>query len=188
MFGYNQGKLVFFFNVLVPDIVKTTKTRKDYENWLRLVVFVNFGGKKLFKEIIYEKEQLPRDGCQLYSKLATHTNKLQYQLHEEILCPSNEIIDESKFDLKIYALVIYLLFGTKYKHLIYEVRDKRNKIFHMADKLICEAKFDKLWNETGDMLRKHGFDIQSLDDLKTCDLASAENLKGISKFFYQFVK
>ena len=179
MFGYNQGKLVFFFNVLVPDIVKTTKTRNDYENWLRLVVFVNFGGKTLFNKIIYEKEQFSRDGCQLYSKLATHTNKLQYQLHEEILCPSNEIIDESKFDLKIYALVIYLLFGTKYKQLIYEVRDKRNKIFHMADELICEAQFDKLWNEIRDMLRKRKFGIQSLDYLKTCDLSPTEDLKGI---------
>ena len=172
----------------MPDIVETTKTRKDYENWLRLGVLVNFGGKTLFDEILHEKEKLPRDGCLLYSKLATHTNKLQYQLHEEILCPSNEIIDESKFDLKIYALVIYLLFGTKYKHLIYEVRDKRNKIFHMGDKLICEAQFDTLWNQTADMLCKHGFDIKSLDDLKTCDLSSAEDLKGILKFFYQFAK
>ena len=158
---------------------------KDYENWLRLVVLINYAGKKLCDEVLHEKENIG-DGAQLYSKLEKHKDKIHYQIHEEIFCPSNKIIDKSKFDLAIYGAVIHLLFGLKYEDLIYEVRDMRNKIFHMTDESISTANFNKLWSEAGNMLCKHGFDIKSLDDLRTCDISSVEDLKGILEFSSYF--
>ena len=167
--------------------MKTPKMRKDYENWLRLVVLMDYAGKSLSDEILHKKEEIPRDGAQLYSELQIHKDKIHYQIHEEIFCPSDKTIDESKFDLMIYGAVIHLLFGSKYEDLICDVRDRRNEIYHMPDESICAAEFKKLWSQAGNMLWKHGFDLESLDDLRTCDLSSTEELKGISEFFAIFL-
>ena len=173
---------MFFFITLVLYGVKTAEIRNDYENWLRLVVLVNSAGKSLCDEILHKKEQLPLNGAQLYSILERHKNKMHYQIHKEILCPSNKIIDESKFDLMIYAAVIHLMFGAKYKELIYDVRDMRNKIFHMKDVSICTTNFKQLWNKAYAMLRKHGFDVELFNVLRTSDLFSVEEYKGILQF------
>ena len=156
----------------------------SYENWLRLVVLINSAGKSLCYDILHKKEQLPHDGAQLYFKLESHKNKMHYQIHKEILCPPSKIIDENKFDLLIYTAVIRLIFGAKYDGLIYDVRDMRNKIFHMKDVSNCAANFEQLWNEACTMLSKHGFDIKSLNVLRTCDLPSVKEFKGILKFFH----
>lgn len=159
--------------------------RKDYENWLRLVVLINYTGKSLCDEVLHKKEHI-RDGAQLYSELEIHKDKIHYQIHEKVFCPSNKIIDESKFDLMIYGAVIHMLFGAKHEELIYEVRTMRNKIFQMTDESIRAANFNEVWTEAGTMFSKHGFDIKSLDDLRTCDLSSVEELKGILEFLSFF--
>ena len=153
--------------------------RKDYGNWLRLVVLVNYAGKFLCHQILHLKEELPHDGAQLYHKLEKFKNKIQYQMHEEILCPPNKIIDESKFDLLTYMTIISLMFGAKYKELITDVRSMRNKFFHMSDVSISTSNFEQLWSEACNLLMKHGFNIELLDVLKTCDLSSVEEYKGI---------
>ena len=108
---------------------------------------------------------------------------MSYQIHKKVLCPSSKIIDESEFDLMIYATVIYLMFGTKYHKLIYDVREMRNKIFHMKDESICTANFKQLWSDACVMLHKHGFDIELFKNLRNCDLSSVEEYKGILDFF-----
>ena len=86
----------------------------------------------------------------------------------------------------IYGAVIRMLFGAKYEKLIDEVRTKRSNIFQMTDESICGANFNEEWNEVGTMFRKHDLDIKSLDDLRTCDLSSVEELKGILQFLSFF--
>ena len=154
----------------------------SYENWLRLVVFIDYAGKKLCYEILHEKEQLPLDGAQLYLKLERYKTKMHYQIHKEILCPSSKIIDENKFDLVIYTAVIHLMFGAKYDSPIYDVRDMRHKIFHLKDISNCMANIEQLWNEASTVLFKHGYDVKSLNFLKTCDLSSLKECKGILEF------
>ena len=166
----------------MSHVVKTIKIRNDYENWLRLVVLVNSAGKSLCYEILHKKEQLPLNGEQLYSILESYKNKMHYQIHKEILCPSNKIIDESKFDLMIYAAVLHLMFGAKYKELVYDVRDMRNKIFHMKDVSVCTTNFKQLWDDACVMLCKHGFDTKLFDVLRMFDLFSVEDYKGILEF------
>ena len=157
--------------------------RKDYENWLRLVVLIDYGGKHLCYKILHEREHLG-DGSELYQKLhdKIHKNKLHYRIHKEILCPSNKVIDEKKFDLLIYATVIHYMFGNKYKKLLEDVGDMRNEIFHMPDESICQADFEQLWTKVCNMLCKHDFHIELLKTLKTCDLFSVGDYTGIFGF------
>ena len=153
----------------------------SYENWLRLVVLIDSAGKSLCYEILHKKEQLSTDDLQLYLKLESYKNQMHYQIHKEILCPSSKIIEEDKFDLLIYSAVIHL-FGAKYDELIDDVRDIRNRIFYMKDISNCTANFKQLWKQARDMLSNHGFDIKPLNVLRTCDLSSVKQFKGILKF------
>ena len=145
------------------------------------MVLINYAGKKLCDDILHEKEQLPRDGSKLYNKLKEYKDDMHYQIHEDILCPADKIIDESKFDFMIYAVIFHLMFGstTEYEKLINDVRDMWNKIFHMKDVSTCTTKFEQLWSDASDMLARHKFDIQLLTFLRTCDLYSVGELRGI---------
>ena len=148
------------------------------------MVLINYAGKSLCDEILHEKEKLPRDGAKLYNELKKYKDDMHYQIHKDILCPSDEIIDESKFNLMIYAVVVHLMFGStvEYEKLINDVRDMRNKIFHIKDVSTCTTKFEQLWSDASDMLTRHSFDIKSLDVLRTCDLYSVGELRGILEF------
>ena len=61
--------MLIVFYISVSRLVKATETRKEYENWLRLVVFINTAGKRFCDNIMNEKEELPRHGEQLCSEL-----------------------------------------------------------------------------------------------------------------------
>lgn len=152
--------------------------RKKYENWIRVVVMIDYAGKQLCSEILHKNYDLPTDGGKLYYRLERYKNKMQYKIHQEILCPLNKVIDEKKFDLLIYAIVIDSVSGGKYKELLDPLGDIRNKIFHMEDKAISIAEFETLWEEAGAELLKHGFDVNSLNFLKTCNLYSSEEWQG----------
>ena len=147
-----------------------------------MVVLINSAGKSLCYDILHEKEQIPPDGAQLYSKLEECKNKMNYPINKDILCPSSKVIDESKFDLMTYATVIHLMFGTKYSNFIDDVREMRNSIFHMKDKCICSGNFNQLWCDAWNMLQKYGFDTKLFINLSTCDLSSLKEYKGILDF------
>ena len=154
----------------------------SYENWLRLIACIDFAGKSLCHEILHKKEKLPSDGAQLYTKLEIYKSEMHYQIYEEILCPPSKIIDENKFNLLIYTAVIHLMIGDKYDELIYDVRDMRNKIFHMKDVSCCTTNFEQLWSEACDMLSNHGFDVNLIKALRNCHLTLEEEYKGSLKF------
>ena len=182
---------MFSLIILVPYIEKSTNARKDYENWLRLVALVDSVGKRLCYEILHSKEKLPNDGAQLYWKLQSYKSDIHFEIHEEILCPSNGIIDESKFDLLTYITVIILMFGDRYKDFLQHVTARRNRIFHLKDVSVCTRKFEQIWSGTCvifDKLCKDDFDITLPNDLKTCNLFSVEVGKGIEDFFIVLIK
>ena len=174
----------YFLLLLESCNAESTRTRKDFDNWLRLVVLINYAGKSLCDEILHEKEKLPRDGAKLYDELKKYKDDMHYQIHKDILCPPDEIIDESKFNLMIYAAIVHLKFENtvEYKKLIDDVRDMRNKIFHIKDVSNCTTKFEQLWSDASDMLAGHSFDIKPLDVLRTCDLYSVKEHGGILEF------
>ena len=157
---------------------------KKYKNWLRVVMLIDYAGKQLCSKILHTKAT---DGSYLYNILEKYKDNLQYQIHEEILCPPNKVINENEFDLLIYGIVIDFIFGDKYDKLLDDVIDMRNEIFHMQHELICTVEFEKLWQNTSNVLCNHGFDTKSLSILKTCNLWSDEGCKGILDFFI-FIK
>ena len=166
----------------MSHFVNTDKIRKDYENWLRVIVLINYAGKRLCYEILHMKEDLPCDGGQLYWKLEPYKNKMHFRIHAGVLCPSNKVIDEKKFDLLVYATLIYYMFGDKYEKLLRDVGDMRNEIFIMQDESICKADFEQMWSDACNMLLKYDFDIELLKTLKTCDLFSVDEYRGIFEF------
>lgn len=156
---------------------------KHYENWLRVVALIDYAGKRLCHEILHIKEGLPLDGENLYRELEIYKDDMHFEIYEEILCPPDKVIDENKFDLLVYTIVIYHRCGARYKKLLDEVGDLRNEVFHMQDESICTADFQELWRKAYDMLCNYDcdydFDTESLNFFKNCDLFSLEVYKGI---------
>lgn len=151
------------------------------ERWFRLVSLIDYAGRQLCKEVLHSKESFSRDGRQLYVELEPYKVKMQYREQKLILCPSNGITDETKFDIALYTSLIQVMFGSKYDALIKDLRDKRNELHHMANKNMSQSDFDKHWHSTWFMLKGHGFN-KVVADLKTGNLLSNRNLEKILGF------
>ena len=76
------------------------------------------------------------------------------------------------------------MFGGRYEELLEDVSCMRNKVFHMEDVSICTTDFEGLWNDACAVLCKPGIDIKLPNVLRTCDLFSDEEYKGILYFLY----
>lgn len=145
---------------------------EKYEKWLRIAILIDFAGRHLCYELLHKKEQLPTDGAKLYKELKDLKSKIcRFKDQEEILCPSSEIIDESKFDLTLLLNVIDKKFPNKYVSFVTDLRRLRNIESHRGDKSLSNEEFDKKWNETIQILQNHGFNIKLVGDLKTCNLS-----------------
>ena len=103
---------------------------------------------------------------------------MKFNDQKEILCPSNGITDESKFDVTLYTSLIDVMFKPKYNRLIKDLRNNRNHIYHMANKDISESDFEKEWNSACAMLQGHGF-AEMVEDLKNCNLFTIKKLQKI---------
>ena len=158
---------------------------QNHENWLRLVVLIDYGGKKLCKEVLHTKEGLPEDGSQLYHKLLPY--KMQYLDQKEIVCPQSGITGESKFDITLYTKLIEKMFKRRHQDLIKDLRKNRNDLHHIASKDISNSDFEKRWKSACDMLHRHGF-TKKVDDLKTGNLLTIEKLEKIMNSIQNLIK
>ena len=170
---------MFISIILESHCIEALQTTTDYLNWLRLVILIDSGSKKMCHEILHIKEGLPKDGAQLYQNLHSYVSQEDYLFHKEILCPSDKIIDKSKFDLVMYMMLFQTIFGNKYKKLLQDVGTIRNNLFHMKDVSICTKEFEELWNNAYSYFSRIGFDIKSFGYLKICNLFLIEECKGI---------
>ena len=66
---------------------------------------------------------------------------MHFQIHKEILCPSDQFIDDSKFDLMIYTAVIQTMYGDRYKVVVQDLRVLRNQSYHITKKIIKPRGF-----------------------------------------------
>ena len=148
---------------------------QDSEKWLRLVTLMDYAGTVLCKDVLHTKEGLPYDGAQLYHKLLPFKDKMQFNDQKEILCPSNEITDESKFDITLYTGLIRAMFKQKHNSLINDLIAKRNHLYHMANKNLSEKEFEDEWNNVCSTLENHGF-TEAVQDLKIDDLLKIEKV------------
>ena len=97
---------------------------------------------------------------------------MKFQDQREILCPSSQKTDCSKFDLTLFTSVISNLFKDKYESLVKDLRDARNTEFHRGNKKLSDNEFKLLWYKTSIMLHDHGLDFQLIEDLEKCNLFS----------------
>ena len=148
------------------------------EKWLRLVTLIDYAGRQLCQEVLHKQEGLPCDGAQLYSKLEPYKGKMQYEDQKKILCPSNGITDESKFDLTLYTKLISVMYKPTYDSLIQDLRDYRNHLYHMGNKDMSESTFDHEWKSAYNMLQVHNF-TETMDDLKKGHLPPTKELRKI---------
>ena len=154
---------------------------QDYEKWLRLATLIDFAGRHLCHTVLHAKEHLPTDGAELYKELEGFKSKIcRYKDQQEILCPSNGITDENKFDVTLYTNITEKKFPKRYDSLVTDLRNARNTECHRGNKKLSDSEFNQLWNDTTQMLQKHGFDIQLVGSLRTCGLSSDNQFKDIA--------
>ena len=143
---------------------------KPCENWLRVFVLIGYGGRELCCDVLFNKEKWPTDGVELYKKLKPHeSNICRFPNQFEILCPSSGSTDYNKFDLTLFTSIIQNRFGRKYESLVQDLRRARNKECHRANIELSDPEFNQLWKCTTDMLENHGFDVTTVDALKSGD-------------------
>ena len=168
------------------DSISTAhKLTEGCGNWIWLIAFFDNAGKVLCQNILHKKENVPVDGKEFYSMLQNYQKQMHFQIHKEMLCPSDQFIDESKFDLLIYTAVIQIMYGDRYKNVIQDLRNLRNQLYHMRKKSLSPKELENWWSCACNMFLKHGLeddDIQFLNDIKTWKLSSAKECKGILKF------
>ena len=170
----------------MSDSVKAyPKLPEEYRNWLRLFTFIDSAGRTLCQNILHEKEKVPDDGKEFYSILQNYQNEIQFRVHEEILCPSDQFIDESKFDLLIYMMVIQMMYGNRYQDVIQDLRNMQNQLSHIENRLLSAEDFEKWWICAWNVFQKYGLNDNNknfLNYIKTWEQSSAEECKGILKF------
>ena len=167
------------------SITTADKLTEEYENWFHLITFIDNAGRTLCQNILHKKENVPVDGKKFYSILQNYKNQMHFQIHKKFLCPLDQFIDQSKFDLMLYINVIQMMYGNKYKNVIQDLRIMQNQLYHMGKKSLSVEEFENLWIHACSVFCKHGLEddnIEFFDDIKTWKISSAEECKGILEF------
>ena len=105
---------MFYSIILESPTLKTSKMHTCYENRLLVVVLIDVAGRQLCCEILRREEKSSLNRAHLYHKRRCYKDRIHYNIYEKIVCRESQILDESKFNLLIYAAVIYFLYGAKY--------------------------------------------------------------------------
>ena len=154
--------------------------RTEYPNWLRIAVLTDFAGRRLCHDVLFHKENLPKDGKLLYKKLECLKQKRLLPEQREKLFPPNGITDYNKFDVTLLTKIIESMYGNKYKLLVDDLRKARNTECHRGYKKLSDNEFDQLWDQITDMLKQHHFDLQSVGNLKNCDIFASQLYRDIA--------
>lgn len=80
-------------------------------------------------------------------------------------------------------MLILSVFGSSYFELLHDVIERKNKIFHIEDLSECTKKFEQLWKDACNWFHANGIDEKLLSELKSCDLLTIKECKGILKCF-----
>ena len=156
------------------------KLGREFENWLRLVVLVDYAGRQLCHYVVFHREKLPTDASKLCVELKHLVSKRHYQEDQrEILCPSNGKTDPKKFDLTLWTSIIQDKFGDKYKSFREDLRKARNHLFHVGNKELSYQEFKQLWECNIHMLDYYGFNAKLVGDLETCNLFQHQWMKDL---------
>ena len=153
---------------------------QEYENWLRLVTLVDFAGRSLCRDVLFNKENKSEDEVELFKLLKPLESKIcPFKDQLKILCPSTGKTDHSKFDVTLFTNIIKVLFKDKYISLVEDLKQARNRESHRGNKSLSDSDFSQLWNDTSNMLVSHGCESKLVDEVKECDLFSHQKFKDI---------
>ena len=155
-----------------------------YINGLRLFILSDIGCKEVCHDVLFNREQWPKDGVKLYNILEPQkSNICQYRNQYKFLCPSDRYTDYTKFDATLLLSIIQVMFGNKYDQLVKDLRCVRNKEYHRGDRDLSDTEFNKLWKSIGNILLRHGFDLTVVDGLETGDPFLDQRFKDIANSF-----
>ena len=156
---------------------------KEYDKWLRVMILIDYGGRQLCNDILFNREGLSTDGVCLREELR-HLTNLNNDQREKVF-PRNGEPDFNTFDVTLLTDIIKLKFRGKYRSFVHDLKSSRNDIFHRGNKELSIAEFQHLWGETSSMLQRYGFDLKSVGDLKFCGSFSHQEYRDIIKFILQ---
>ena len=155
--------------------------RKEFPNWLRIAVLVDYASRELCYEVLFTKENLPKDGALLYKELEyLKSDPRLFKDQYKTLFPTNGKTDYTAFDVTLLTKIIKSKFGNKYKQLVDDLREVRNKECHRGKKELPDNEFHQLWNEITDKLKQHNFNLQLIADLKECDIFSNQVYRDVA--------
>ena len=154
----------------------------ENKNWCRLVILLQVGGESVCKDILNEMGIKDiNNGGEIYKRLQNYKTKIKrlapYQ--QQILLPDSTDINTTKLDVSLQTHIIAILDKKKKYPLIKELREKRNKFFHMRgeERDMTEQQFKSYWDEISQLLRDLGIrscDMGLLDHLQTDDQLSKD--------------
>ena len=152
----------------------------QYKNWVRIFLLIDYGGREVCDNVLFNKENWPTDGAELFKRLKPLQSKIcKYPDQREILCPSSGKTDHNKFDVTLFTRIIEVLFGSTYQSLVKDLRDARNNECHRGNKELSDTDFNQLWQRITKMLENYGFDVRSVDNLKAGDPFLDQRFKNI---------
>lgn len=169
---------------------------EQHQNWLRIVLCLDFVGLPALKRILHDEIGAPEDGKKLYIylyqfKSSFEQEEISADQREKIL-PISKITDTDKFDITLYSLIINniikcnkLKIQTNRKF-IYGLKNFRNRIYHMGDKKMEEADFEREWSLVIRFFHCYNkFNTKSVTSLKTDSLISSKYMERIIFIFIQ---
>ena len=163
-------------------MASSTDAWNKYQKWCRLVILLHEGGEEIVKNILDHIGVDITDGAEIYKKLKPHEKtkikkKLPYL--QQLLLPPGGVVDATKLDFSALCHIIEVLDTDKQFPLIGELRNRRNKFFHMSaeDKDMTEQQFNKYWKEISQLLTDFGYDVNMLTGLKTDNQLNEDHKK-----------
>lgn len=162
---------------------------KEYGRWLRVMILIDYGGRQLCHDILFNQQELPKNGVALQKELLDLRN-LNYNQREKV-CPSNgEPTDYNTFDVTLLTDIIKAKFGGRYRSVVGDLKYWRNEIFHRGNKGLSINEFRQLWKNISDMLQYHGFNLRSINlksirDLEVYDIILHQEYRHIIEFILE---
>lgn len=157
----------------------------EFDRYNRLLNLVSFAGGSLCKDLLFKTENWPTDGRLLYKYMEPLRSKFVAKAQRDVLFPPSGVTDINQCDLTLLTTIIQLSFGNKYGSLVRDVRKMRNILVHKGDMKLSKVEFDEIWKNYTGILRKHGFDVTMLNELKPEDNIIYIT-QGIMKYTFQY--
>ena len=129
---------------------------QEYRNWIWVFILLDYDGGERCLHVFFKKENWPSDGVQLHKRLKPEQSRIcSFKNQCQVFCPSRGIANHNDFNLTLFMRIIEVIFGSKYKSLVNDMRNLRNEECYRSNKEIPDTDFDNLWKCTAYMFEKY---------------------------------